>query len=321
MSVVQVFFHLQPSRMQNCVHALIRYCCIYSNFLYSEYHSSFVEERYFILLSIVTIATSDPSLFSNSFGTFCCITQGEPLEISNLKLEILSIVANESNIQQVFAEISYCIAAPTASKNPDQAIIAIKILSQICGRIPSISDPSLTILIKALGRTSMISESVVAISRIIQVMPSAIDASVVRMLVGTLESVNDSVAKSAVFNIVARFCRSEARAVTLDTLRIGARRFKESGEEVKVAVLALGARVFVAFVGKENEVGGEVEIASQLFNYALDLADCDASYIVRDKAKFFRALSKQSSTLAEKVLFERRKPAGIENSMKGINVF
>lgn len=300
MAVAQVYFHLHPARMQPCAHALVR-----------EYHSSFVEERYFILLSIVTIATADPTLFGDSMCTFCII-EGEPLELASLKLEILSILANEANIRQVLAEFRYCIAAPTASKNPEQAIKATQILARICARIPSIADDSLTILIKSLGRSG-ISESVVAISKIIQIMPSALDSSVVRMLVGTLENVKEPIAISSVFYIVASFCRDEARGVALDTLRIGARGFKESCEGVKIAVLALAVRVYVAFCQgrEEEEVIGETserDIASRLFNYVLDLADCDSDYIVRDKARFWRALSKLD--VVEKVVFARRRMVG-----------
>jgi hypothetical protein len=61
-AVAQVYFHLHTSRIQPCAHALIR-----------EYHSSFIEERYFILLSIKAIVSADPSSFIGELSIFCIV--------------------------------------------------------------------------------------------------------------------------------------------------------------------------------------------------------------------------------------------------------
>ena len=129
--------------------------------------------------------------------------------------------------------------------------------------------------------------------------------------------------------------------VTPDSFSDGGR-FGNVEEVVEAArtALALGARVFVAFCQIE-EAASEMEggdgvmrdgtdeidskgIASALFYHSLELADCDASYVVREKARFVRALILLSrdgeckvENLAGRLLSSKRRDIVVENPFKG----
>lgn len=310
MGVAQVLFYLYPVRLQSCAHALVR-----------SYHPSCQEERFYILKAIRSIASVNPLLFSHDLGAFL-IFDGEHLDISKLKLEILYILVNSENARSVFAEFKFCVTPAAAAGNMERTVFAIRVLTRVCARVPSLCDESSKLLIKVLAwrrapspeMDKLLGECVEAISRIIQLLPSSsLDLSVLALLVGSVERINkDSPALACVMHIIASLAGDVAKPVALDTLRLGVKGFASGNEEVKLAVLALGSRVFLCFrdpVGVEQDFPEKSLLARNMFYGALDLADMDESYIVRDRARFFRALFELSSSengIAEKVLFSRR---------------
>ncbi|KAI8363062.1 adaptin N terminal region-domain-containing protein [Mortierella sp. GBAus27b] len=236
------------------------------------------EIQYVVLNNIVAIASQRPYVFDQFYQHFF-VRSTDPVFIRNLKLDILTMIATESNITFILRELQEYVK----SSNKDLVTQAIEAIGRCATNIPEMAESCLGGLLKLAHSKSdaVAAESVVAIRRLLQQRPG--DSIVmITQLTKALDDIKEPLARANIFWLVGQHC-AQLPAIAPDVLRRGAKSFCSESEDSKLQVLTLGGKL-VALEGKSSKT------INLLFQYVLNMARYDLDYNVRDRARFLRAL-------------------------------
>ncbi|KAI1320022.1 AP-3 complex subunit beta-2 [Mortierella claussenii] len=236
------------------------------------------EIQFVVLNNIVAIASQRPYIFDQFYQHFF-VRSTDPIIIRNLKLDILTMVATESNITFILRELQEYVK----SANKDFATQAIEAIGRCASNIPEMAESCLGGLLKlAYSKSdSVVAESVVAIRRLLQ-QRSGNSVAMITQLTKALDDITESLARANIFWLVGQHC-SQLPTVAPDVLRKAAKSFCSESETSKLQILTLGGKL----VAQEGTSSKTINL---LFQYVLNMARYDLDYNVRDRARFLRAL-------------------------------
>ncbi|KAF9908882.1 AP-3 complex subunit beta-2 [Linnemannia zychae] len=236
------------------------------------------EIQYVVLNNIVAIASQRPYVFDQFYQHFF-VRSTDPVFIRNLKLDILTLIATESNITFILRELQEYVK----SSNKGFVTQAIEAIGHCASNIPEMAESCLGGLLKLSysKSDSVAAQSVVAIRRLLQQRPGD-SVFMITQLTKALDDITESLARANIFWLVGQYC-SQLQTVAPDVLRKAAKSFASESESSKLQILTLGGKL-VALEGTATKT------VNLLFQYVLNMARYDLDYGVRDRARFLRAL-------------------------------
>ncbi|KAG0306101.1 AP-3 complex subunit beta-2 [Dissophora globulifera] len=236
------------------------------------------ELQFVVLNNIVAIASQRPYVFDQFYQHFF-IRSTDPGFIRNLKLDILTMIATESNITFILRELQEYV------KSSNKAFVtqAIEAIGRCASNIPEMAESCLGGLLKLAHSKSdsVAAESVTAIRRLLQQRP-ADSVVMIMQLTKALDDITESSARANVYWLVGQNC-AQLPTVAPDVLRKAAKSFCSESESGKLQILTLGGKL----VAQEGVSSKTIHL---LFQYVLNMARYDLDYNVRDRARFLRAL-------------------------------
>ena len=280
LSVVTLLYYCAPN--SDCVDA-IRALIQFVNF-------SKREISYCILANISTMATERSELFAGFYKDFY-IKSIEAGFLKELKLDILSKIATEGNIGHILQEFT------AYAKDPDVKFrcSTIEAMGRCSSMIPDVAEKTMTSLMTLLSPANqspdVVASSVIVIRQIIQRNPSNYEKSMLKLL-KLLQKTNVPAARCAIVWIIGEY-REYISDYVPDALRILAKKFIHEANEVKMQILNLAVKVYLADPKK----------TILLFKYILDLCKYDQNYDLRDRARLVRC-----------VFFQKKKKKGGDSS-------
>ncbi|KAI8827281.1 adaptin N terminal region-domain-containing protein [Fimicolochytrium jonesii] len=273
LTVAKLFFHVgTPQTCAESAQALIRLL------------RTSREERYIILLNIATMAQTQPSLFKPYVRHFF-LFGGEPSFIRDAKLEIIGVIAGEENATMVMSELKEYVRSPDSQL----VIQTIQVLGRLACRLPSVTDDTLSCLMKLVSKKDegIVSAAVVVIRRLLQSTSTHQNTRIISQLAKNLDTITSPQARASVLWLIGQYCASVPKLAP-DALRISAKRFADDTDIVKLQVLTLAAKLVAST--HNDELNSAQEVCTKLLRYVLDLARFDQSWDVRDRARMIKAL-------------------------------
>uniref|UniRef100_A0A8D2LXQ0 AP-3 complex subunit beta n=1 Tax=Varanus komodoensis TaxID=61221 RepID=A0A8D2LXQ0_VARKO len=289
MSVAQLYFHLAPKAEVGVIaKALVR--------LLRSHRSAMIS----LLLSL-------QGMFEPYLKSFY-IRSTDPTQIKILKLEVLTNLANETNISTILREFQTYIR----SMDKDFVAATIQAIGRCATNIGKVRDSCLNGLVQLLSNRDelVVAESVVVIKKLLQMQPSQ-HSEIIKHMAKLIDNIQVPMARASILWLIGEYCEHVPK-IAPDVLRKMAKSFTSEEDIVKLQVINLAAKLYLTN-SKQSKL---------LTQYVLNLAKYDQNYDIRDRARFIRQLivpTEKSGALSKyaKKLFLAQKPAPIlESSFK-----
>ncbi|KAJ3151092.1 AP-3 complex subunit beta-2 [Geranomyces variabilis] len=235
------------------------------------------EERYVVLLNIASMAQERPFLFKPFVRSFF-IFGGEPSFVRDLKLEMLNLLSDDDNLPMILRELKDYVRSPDS----ELVLTTIKILGRLSCRIRTIAEESLSILMLLVSSRDerIVAESVIVIRTLLQLTSVEQNTRVIGQLSKSLDKITSPQAKASILWLIGQYCAAVPKLAP-DTLRKAAKTFPTESEIVKLQILTLAAKLVCV---------DSRDVCRVLLRYVLELARFDASWDVRDRARFIKFL-------------------------------
>ncbi|XP_010148253.1 PREDICTED: AP-3 complex subunit beta-2, partial [Eurypyga helias] len=291
MAVAQLYFHLAPKAEVGVIaKALVRLLRSHS------------EVQYVVLQNVATMSIKRRGMFEPYLKSFY-IRSTDPTQIKILKLEVLTNLANETNISTILREFQ------TYIRSMDKDFVAATIQAIGRGRGPP---PCLNGLVQLLSNRDelVVAESVVVIKKLLQMQPAQ-HSEIIKHMAKLTDNIQVPMARASILWLIGEYCEHVPK-IAPDVLRKMAKSFTNEEDIVKLQVINLAAKLYLTN-SKQSKL---------LTQYVLNLAKYDQNYDIRDRARFIRQLivpTEKSGALNKyaKKLFLAQKPAPIlESSFK-----
>uniref|UniRef100_A0A2K6MNW4 AP-3 complex subunit beta n=1 Tax=Rhinopithecus bieti TaxID=61621 RepID=A0A2K6MNW4_RHIBE len=296
MAVAQLYFHLAPKAEVGVIaKALVRLLRSHS------------EVQYVVLQNVATMSIKRRGMFEPYLKSFY-IRSTDPTQIKILKLEVLTNLANETNIPTVLREFQTYIR----SMDKDFVAATIQAIGRCATNIGRVRDTCLNGLVQLLSNRDelVVAESVVVIKKLLQMQPAQ-HGEIIKHLAKLTDNIQVPMARASILWLIGEYCEHVPR-IAPDVLRKMAKTFTAEEDIVKLQVINLAAKLYLTN-SKQTKL---------LTQYVLSLAKYDQNYDIRDRARFTRQLivpSEQGGALSRhaKKLFLAPKPAPVlESSFK-----
>ncbi|XP_062062298.1 AP-3 complex subunit beta-2 isoform X2 [Lepus europaeus] len=296
MAVAQLYFHLAPKAEVGVIaKALVRLLRSHS------------EVQYVVLQNVATMSIKRRGMFEPYLKSFY-IRSTDPTQIKILKLEVLTNLANETNIPTVLREFQTYIR----SMDKDFVAATIQAIGRCATNIGRVRDTCLSGLVQLLSNRDelVVAESVVVIKKLLQMQPAQ-HGEIIKHLAKLTDNIQVPMARASILWLIGEYCEHVPR-IAPDVLRKMAKSFTAEEDIVKLQVINLAAKLYLTN-SKQTKL---------LTQYVLSLAKYDQNYDIRDRARFTRQLivpSEQGGALSRhaKKLFLAPKPAPVlESSFK-----
>uniref|UniRef100_A0A2K5YRW0 AP-3 complex subunit beta n=1 Tax=Mandrillus leucophaeus TaxID=9568 RepID=A0A2K5YRW0_MANLE len=293
MAVAQLYFHLAPKAEVGARGALT--------------HPLRSEVQYVVLQNVATMSIKRRGMFEPYLKSFY-IRSTDPTQIKILKLEVLTNLANETNIPTVLREFQTYIR----SMDKDFVAATIQAIGRCATNIGRVRDTCLNGLVQLLSNRDelVVAESVVVIKKLLQMQPAQ-HGEIIKHLAKLTDNIQVPMARASILWLIGEYCEHVPR-IAPDVLRKMAKSFTAEEDIVKLQVINLAAKLYLTN-SKQTKL---------LTQYVLSLAKYDQNYDIRDRARFTRQLivpSEQGGALSRhaKKLFLAPKPAPVlESSFK-----
>ncbi|XP_010619457.2 AP-3 complex subunit beta-2 [Fukomys damarensis] len=296
MAVAQLYFHLAPKAEVGVIaKALVRLLRSHS------------EVQYVVLQNVATMSIKRRGMFEPYLKSFY-IRSTDPTQIKILKLEVLTNLANETNIPTVLREFQTYIR----SMDKDFVAATIQAIGRCATNIGRVRDTCLNGLVQLLSNRDelVVAESVVVIKKLLQMQPAQ-HGEIIKHLAKLTDNIQVPMARASILWLIGEYCEHIPK-IAPDVLRKMAKSFTAEEDIVKLQVINLAAKLYLTN-SKQTKL---------LTQYVLSLAKYDQNYDIRDRARFTRQLivpSEQGGALSRhaKKLFLAPKPAPVlESSFK-----
>lgn len=306
LAVARIYFHLAPSQeAQHLAKPLVRLL------------RSHRELQYVILTNIATMACSRPYLFDGYLSQFY-VRSTDPVFIRNTKLDILTAIVTEQNINSILGELQQYVKSP----NKDFVASTIQAIGKCAMTVPDMANRCLKGLMKLLTSSNdlVVAESVSVIKRLLQIRGNDNKPSIIR-LAKLLDTTTVPVARANIFWLVGQYAEN-IDTVAPDILRKAVKGFADEHDIVKTQILTLSAKLVCLNPGHET--------ISLLNQYVLNLARYDLNYDTRDRARLLRGLTLPATTQIEQssdgtdvmqthlkqILLSEKEPPVLESDMQ-----
>uniref|UniRef100_A0A8C0Q8M8 AP-3 complex subunit beta n=1 Tax=Canis lupus familiaris TaxID=9615 RepID=A0A8C0Q8M8_CANLF len=295
MAVAQLYFHLAPKAEVGVIaKALVRLLRSHS------------EVQYVVLQNVATMSIKRRGMFEPYLKSFY-IRSTDPTQIKILKLEVLTNLANETNIPTVLREFQTYIR----SMDKDFVAATIQAIGRCATNIGRVRDTCLNGLVQLLSNRDelVVAESVVVIKKLLQMQPAQ-HGEIIKHLAKLTDNIQVPMARASILWLIGEYCEHVPK-IAPDVLRKMAKSFTAEEDIVKLQVINLAAKLYLTN-SKQTKL---------LTQYVLSLAKYDQNYDIRDRARFTRQLIVPSEQGAlsrhAKKLFLAPKPAPVlESSFK-----
>ncbi|KAK2524613.1 hypothetical protein Q9233_009542 [Columba guinea] len=236
------------------------------------------------------------------------IRSTDPTQIKILKLEVLTNLANETNISTILREFQTYIR----SMDKDFVAATIQAIGRCATNIGKVRDTCLNGLVQLLSNRDelVVAESVVVIKKLLQMQPAQ-HSEIIKHMAKLTDNIQVPMARASILWLIGEYCEHVPK-IAPDVLRKMAKSFTNEEDIVKLQVINLAAKLYLTN-SKQSKL---------LTQYVLNLAKYDQNYDIRDRARFIRQLivpTEKSGALNKyaKKLFLAQKPAPIlESSFK-----
>uniref|UniRef100_A0A3Q3DUP0 AP-3 complex subunit beta n=1 Tax=Hippocampus comes TaxID=109280 RepID=A0A3Q3DUP0_HIPCM len=292
MAVAQLYFHLAPKAEVGVIaKALVRLLRSHS------------EVQYVVLQNVATMTIKRRGMFEPYLKSFY-IRSTDPTQIKILKLEVLTNLANETNISTILREFQ------TYIKSVDKDFVAatIQAIGRCATNIGEVRDTCLNGLVQLLSNRDelVVAESVVVIKKLLQMQPEK-HSDIIKHMAKLTDNIQP-MARASILWLIGEYCEHVPK-IAPDVLRKMAKSFTNEEDIVKLQILNLAAKLYLTN-SKQTKL---------LTQYVLNLAKYDQNYDIRDRARFIRQLivpTEKSGALSKyaKKLFLALKPAPVLES-------
>ncbi|XP_043981403.1 AP-3 complex subunit beta-2 isoform X3 [Gambusia affinis] len=293
MAVAQLYFHLAPKAEVGVIaKALVRLLRSHS------------EVQYVVLQNVATMTIKRRGMFEPYLKSFY-IRSTDPTQIKILKLEVLTNLANETNISTILREFQTYIK----SMDKDFVAATIQAIGRCATNIGEVRDTCLNGLVQLLSNRDelVVAESVVVIKKLLQMQPEK-HSDIIKHMAKLTDNIQVPMARASILWLIGEYCEHVPK-IAPDVLRKMAKSFTNEEDIVKLQILNLAAKLYLTNC-KQTKL---------LTQYVLNLAKYDQNYDIRDRARFIRQLivpTEKSGALSKyaKKLFLALKPAPVLES-------
>uniref|UniRef100_A0A3Q3JZQ7 AP-3 complex subunit beta n=1 Tax=Monopterus albus TaxID=43700 RepID=A0A3Q3JZQ7_MONAL len=290
MAVAQLYFHLAPKAEVGVIaKALVRLLRSHS------------EVQYVVLQNVATMTIKRRGMFEPYLKSFY-IRSTDPTQIKVLKLEVLTNLANETNISTILREFQ------TYIKSMDKDFVA-QAIGRCATNIGEVRDTCLNGLVQLLSNRDelVVAESVVVIKKLLQMQPEK-HSDIIKHMAKLTDNIQVPMARASILWLIGEYCEHVPK-IAPDVLRKMAKSFTNEEDIVKLQIINLAAKLYLTN-SKQTKL---------LTQYVLNLAKYDQNYDIRDRARFIRQLivpTEKSGALSKyaKKLFLALKPAPVLES-------
>ncbi|KAM3870437.1 AP-3 complex subunit beta-2 isoform 2-T2 [Diretmus argenteus] len=293
MAVAQLYFHLAPKvEIGVIAKALVRLLRSHS------------EVQYVVLQNVATMSIKRRGMFEPYLKSFY-IRSTDPTQIKVLKLEVLTNLANETNISTILREFQTYIK----SMDKDFVAATIQAIGRCATNIGEVRDTCLNGLVQLLSNRDelVVAESVVVIKKLLQMQPEK-HSDIIKHMAKLTDNIQVPMARASILWLIGEYCEHVPK-IAPDVLRKMAKSFTNEEDIVKLQIINLAAKLYLTN-SKQTKL---------LTQYVLNLAKYDQNYDIRDRARFIRQLivpTDKSGALSKyaKKLFLALKPAPVLES-------
>ncbi|XP_022071685.1 AP-3 complex subunit beta-2 isoform X3 [Acanthochromis polyacanthus] len=293
MAVAQLYFHLAPKAEVGVIaKALVRLLRSHS------------EVQYVVLQNVATMTIKRRGMFEPYLKSFY-IRSTDPTQIKVLKLEVLTNLANETNISTILREFQTYIR----SMDKDFVAATIQAIGRCATNIGEVRDTCLNGLVQLLSNRDelVVAESVVVIKKLLQMQPEK-HSDIIKHMAKLTDNIQVPMARASILWLIGEYCEHVPK-IAPDVLRKMAKSFTNEEDIVKLQIINLAAKLYLTN-SKQTKL---------LTQYVLNLAKYDQNYDIRDRARFIRQLivpTEKSGALSKyaKKLFLALKPAPVLES-------
>uniref|UniRef100_A0A8C6LUN9 AP-3 complex subunit beta n=1 Tax=Nothobranchius furzeri TaxID=105023 RepID=A0A8C6LUN9_NOTFU len=293
MAVAQLYFHLAPKAEVGVIaKALVRLLRSHS------------EVQFVVLQNVATMTIRRRGMFEPYLKSFY-IRSTDPTLIKILKLEVLTNLANETNISTILREFQTYIK----SMDKDFVAATIQAIGRCATNIGEVRDTCLNGLVQLLSNRDelVVAESVVVIKKLLQMQPEK-HSDIIKHMAKLTDNIQVPMARASILWLIGEYCEHVPK-IAPDVLRKMAKSFTYEEDIVKLQILNLAAKLYLTN-SKQTKL---------LTQYVLNLAKYDQNYDIRDRARFIRQLivpTEKSGALSKyaKKLFLALKPAPVLES-------
>ncbi|XP_055790853.1 AP-3 complex subunit beta-2 isoform X7 [Salvelinus fontinalis] len=293
MAVAQLYFHLAPKAEVGVIaKALVRLMRSHS------------EVQYVVLQNVATMSIKRRGMFEPYLKSFY-IRSTDPTQIKVLKLEVLTNLANETNISTILREFQTYIK----SNDKDFVAATIQAIGRCATNIGEVRDTCLNGLVQLLSNRDelVVAESVVVIKKLLQMQPEQ-HSDIIKHMAKLTDNIQVPMARASILWLIGEYCEHVPK-IAPDVLRKMAKTFTNEEDIVKLQIINLAAKLYLTN-SKQTKL---------LTQYVLNLAKYDQNYDIRDRARFIRQLivpTDKSGALSKyaKKLFLALKPAPVLES-------
>ncbi|XP_077120106.1 AP-3 complex subunit beta-2 isoform X2 [Ranitomeya variabilis] len=293
MAVAQLYFHLAPKAEVGVIaKALVRLLRSHS------------EVQFVVLQNVATMSIKRRGMFEPYLKSFY-IRSTDPTQIKILKLEVLTNLANETNISIILREFQTYIR----SMDKDFVAASIQAIGRCATNIGKVRDTCLNGLVQLLSNRDelVVAESVVVIKKLLQMQPAQ-HSEIIKHMAKLTDNIQVPMARASILWLIGEYCEHVPK-IAPDVLRKMAKSFTNEEDIVKLQTINLAAKLYLTN-SKQTKL---------LTQYVLNLAKYDQNYDIRDRTRFIRQLivpTEKSGALSKhaKKLFLAQKPAPILES-------
>ncbi|KAI6241366.1 AP-3 complex subunit beta [Aphelenchoides fujianensis] len=239
------------------------------------------EVQYVVLVNIATICNAQNDLVKNDtfaisknlFEPFLksfFVRSNDTSHIKRLKLQILTSLVTETNVQLVVRELQAYL------QMNDLADEAIEAIGRCALQVESSADSCLSCLINLISspREQIVCAAVVVLKRLLH---SDAPVPLLKRVVRLMDSIKAATARACVIWLICTHIEKVPNLAP-DLLRVLAKNFAEEAEVVKLQTLNLAVRLWAT----------DQERCELLIRYVLQLARYDRSYDIRDRCRLLR---------------------------------
>ncbi|CAL8356926.1 unnamed protein product [Lota lota] len=264
MAVAQLYFHLAPKAEVGVIaKALVRLLRSHS------------EVQYVVLQNVATMTIKRRGMFEPYLKSFY-IRSTDPTQIKVLKLEVLTNLANETNISTILREFQTYIK----SMDKDFVAATIQAIGRCATHIGEVRDTCLNGLVQLLSNRDelVVAESVVVIKKLLQMQPEK-HSDIIKHMAKLTDNIQVPMARASILWLIGEYCEHVPK-IAPDVLRKMAKSFTNEEDIVKLQIINLAAKLYLTN-SKQTKL---------LTQYVLNLAKYDQNYDIRDRARFIRQL-------------------------------
>ncbi|KAJ1730553.1 AP-3 complex subunit beta [Coemansia biformis] len=254
------------------------------------------ETGYVALASALHVARRQPAVFYPHVRSFFAAASDAPFA-RRLKMQVLAAIVADETAGAIGPEI----ATYAQSAQPDVSAGAVAVLLACAQRVRASSiDCFRSLLLLAADARPSVATAAMRAIRVLLLDGTIRDLhdrsmtlyDILCYLARTLDTSTADGARAHIFALVAEFAESKFGTLhALDVLRAGARSFGAEGEQAKMQLVELSARLLLAKHPDGGALVGEhSDKLAALHTYVQTLARYDVSFEVRDRARALRAL-------------------------------